>query len=43
MGGLKNFRTGGVTSLGGLFLLGGVSTPLHAMFSEIGRLDYFYA
>ena len=30
LGGLKNFRTGGVTDLGGSFP-GGISTPCHDM------------
>ena len=35
-GGLKNFRTRErVTNLGGLLLLGGVGTPLHAMNTKI--------
>ena len=29
--GLKNFRTGRVTDLGGVIFAGGVRTPLHAM------------
>ena len=33
-GGLKNFRAGRVTNLGGYFCWGGVSTPLHAMFEK---------
>ena len=39
-GGLKNFRTGeGVTNLGGLLLLSGVSNSLHGMNTKINSSD----